>query len=520
MPFSIALSFPGGRFHATPWGRHPNEGVIEWPPSPWRLLRALVAAWKRTLPDDSLVAAHAETVLTKLAAPPVFKLPPAAIGQTRHYMPWYKKGPTDRTLVFDNFVALDSRIKLGFLWPDADLTAAEQEALARLLENLSYLGRAESWCEARICPDWSALNGAVCSWLDPATSEVGPDLIREGYEPVRVLCADPHTWREWSYSEKAGQPNPKWNLLAETLDLHAERWSDPPGAKWLTYFRRRDSFATHPKYRSPNKEVVWFSQWGATPEKPPTLARFAFSSTVLPRLTETVYVAEIARRYAQGYFGKRNQRASSPALSGKEADGTPRADDHAHAFYLPTDDDDDGKLDHLTVYVPRGFSANELKALSAFRQMHSPGGSAELQLLLLGFGYAEHFPSALFVQPARVWRSATPFIVTRHYKERGTKRDTFPREQLAEMNLREELKRRELPEPVRVDEVKELILDGRPLAWRHFRQQRVFGDGRRGNDFGKGFEIEFAEEVSGPIAVGYACHFGLGLFVPSDPKGF
>jgi CRISPR-associated protein Csb2 len=68
---------------------------------------------------------------------------------------------------------------------------------------------------------------------------------------------------------------------------------------------------------------------------------------------------------------------------------------------------------------------------------------------------------------------------------------------------------------VRVQKVEQLMLEGRSLAWRHFRQQRVFGNGRRGSDFGKGFEIEFAEPVSGPIALGYACHFGLGLFVPA-----
>ncbi len=32
---AIALRFPLGRFHATPWGRHVNEGAPEWPPSPW-----------------------------------------------------------------------------------------------------------------------------------------------------------------------------------------------------------------------------------------------------------------------------------------------------------------------------------------------------------------------------------------------------------------------------------------------------------------------------------------------------
>lgn len=40
---TLKLRFPGGRYHATPWGHHVNEGLIEWPPSPWRLLRALIA---------------------------------------------------------------------------------------------------------------------------------------------------------------------------------------------------------------------------------------------------------------------------------------------------------------------------------------------------------------------------------------------------------------------------------------------------------------------------------------------
>ena len=40
---TLKLRFPGGRYHATPWGHHVNEGLIEWPPGPWRLLRALIA---------------------------------------------------------------------------------------------------------------------------------------------------------------------------------------------------------------------------------------------------------------------------------------------------------------------------------------------------------------------------------------------------------------------------------------------------------------------------------------------
>ena len=28
---TIELTFPAGRYHATPWGRHVNEGAVEWP---------------------------------------------------------------------------------------------------------------------------------------------------------------------------------------------------------------------------------------------------------------------------------------------------------------------------------------------------------------------------------------------------------------------------------------------------------------------------------------------------------
>ena len=51
MAATLAIRFPLGRYHATPWDRSVNEGATEWPPSPWRLLRALVATWYTRWPD-------------------------------------------------------------------------------------------------------------------------------------------------------------------------------------------------------------------------------------------------------------------------------------------------------------------------------------------------------------------------------------------------------------------------------------------------------------------------------------
>lgn len=501
MPLAIALSFPSGRFHATAWGRHVNEGTPEWPPAPWRLLRALVAVWKRTAHDDELANIHLPSAIAKLTAPPLFKLPPATLAHTRHYMPQKQRGDTAK--VFDGFIAVSPGLEVGVLWPHVELSVSEQEALGRVLSRLNYLGRAEGWCAARLCADWNALNGEACAWVEDDTGEIhGPTA--SAAEATRLLCADAATWNTWAYGDDAHTPDPRWNLLAETADLHAEGWSDPPGSRWVTYLRPAQALTPPPPARQRRPLAT---------EARPRLARFALDGVVLPRTTETVYVAELARKRVQGIFGKLFEGMSSPRFSGKQADGSPGAE-HRHAFFLPTDDDGDGRLDHLLLYAAEGFDSREMRALDVWRETRGPG-SVTLNVLWLG---SDNRP----VGPARVWRSATPFVPTRHYKERGTKRDTFPREQLAEMNLREELVRRGLPEPVGLNRLKELVLPGgRPLNWRDFRQQRVFGEGRRGSDFGRGFEIEFAEEVTGPIAVGYACHFGLGLFVPvSDPKGF
>ena len=44
MQVILRQTFPLGRFHATPWKVFPYDDPHgEWPPSPWRLLRAIIA---------------------------------------------------------------------------------------------------------------------------------------------------------------------------------------------------------------------------------------------------------------------------------------------------------------------------------------------------------------------------------------------------------------------------------------------------------------------------------------------
>ena len=143
---TVIARFPGGRFHATPWDHHVNEGLVEWPPSPWRLLRAFLATWHRKAReiDESLLREIVETLSTTL---PHYTSPAGSLGHSRHYMPPFKGNTTK---IFDSFVKLEPVVDLGVQWPGIVLSDAARGALKLLADRTGYLGRAESWVDLRL----------------------------------------------------------------------------------------------------------------------------------------------------------------------------------------------------------------------------------------------------------------------------------------------------------------------------------------------------------------------------------
>ena len=69
-------------------------------------------------------------------------------------------------------------------------------------------------------------------------------------------------------------------------------------------------------------------------------------------------MAEAARRVLMGIYGRLTEkdgvRGRSTILSGKDAQNQPLIG-HRHAHYLPTDEDGDGRLDHLTIFATSGL---------------------------------------------------------------------------------------------------------------------------------------------------------------------
>jgi len=526
---------------------HVNESSVEWPPSPWRILRALVAVWRRTLPG--IGRDQVEPILRCLAEPPEFLLPPASSGHTRHFMPKFKieKGANVRTLIFDTFVIVgrDSPmngqglrpIPLFVRWPNAMLEKGGRETLERLLANLNSLGRSESWCAAELLDDSSHSDEFSCSPLQ--------DEVPCNKEIVRLLCPDPaRAFEDCSIvnvktkstgkgkgkqilREHSGIYDPPWNLCIETPQLQSEKWSDPPGSRWIKYVRPRDCFKINYTHR-PIHSIS---------NQPIQVMRFVLDSNVLPLVTETLPVAEATRRALMGIQGRLTEkegiRGRSNVLSGKDVDGQPLTG-HRHAYYLPTDEDGDGRLDHITVYSIEGFDHNEQSAFDLLREISS-GREGEarhpLCLLLLGKGaLAKYSPGPL--QSSKVWISSTPYIATRFAKTRGRSRVdiTSPKER-ADF-LREDIKTQLAavwPDitGIRAEEVTiEPLWDENQVFrirsndgtvnWRiiQFKRYRCKESDDGGRRLAGAFRLTFSFPVQGPIAIGHGAHFGMGLFKP------
>lgn len=317
------------------------------------------------------------------------------------------------------------------------------------------------------------------------------------------------------------------NLLAETADLHAERWSDPPGSRWIAYARHRDCFQTT-FTRKPRRAMT----------RRYTVARFALDGKVLPLVQQTLSVAESFRRQLMGKYGRIREndqpvtlpqagavRFRSEAFSGKDASGQKLVDSHRHAYYLPSDEDDDGRVDHLTVVAEMGFDPDEVRALDRLRLLRLGDGDP-LNLLLVSLDEAPPERGPLF-KNSRCWVSATPFLSTRHPKRRGLKRD--PAHMLGEVNrdaflrvvLLEELerlrqRRPELPTAIDVQPLPDHrigVRKLRPIQFRRFRQKAGDDGGRRPSG---AFRILFPVPVAGPISLGHSSHFGLGMFVANQ----
>ena len=533
---TLLIRFPARRYHATPWGHHVNEGQIEWPPSPWRLLRALLSiGYTSGMWDGNGPPTIARTLFEKMASVlPTFHLPPACGTHSRHYMPTGKlndNGLPVTTLVFDTWAHVVGK-GLAVTW-DVVLTEEESSLLSSLAERLGYLGRSESWVEVRLlAANESMPEGERCVPSD------GPPP--PGWEQIVLLAPqkaeDFLKWRQEA-KELLFRPSPGENakvlkkriekemlaypedliaaLQSETGWLHKHGWSQPPGSRRVFYHRRigaLESGAPRPSFRALTPPPVQFILLSMTAP--------GNNNHILPPVIQTLPKAELFHRALTKRVNR--HRLACPVITGCDERKNPLKGSHEHAHLLPLDLDGDGHIDHLLVHAKAGLDGTAQAIVRKVRRIHAKGKDLvePLCLAVVGYGGIEDLRQlpgeygrrlcAVFGPEggSRRWSSITPFIAPRYLKTYG--RNTLAGQVAAE------LASRGYPAPAEV----RVIEPGKNIEYlkhRHFIRIR-----RRGPkppvDFGYTLELSFEKPISGPLSLGYASHFGMGLFAAVKDK--
>jgi CRISPR-associated protein Csb2 len=342
-------------------------------------------------------------------------------------------------------------------------------------------------------------------WREQAVVKaLGAFPLSENKKPTKKLLSD---------RAKAEEPYPA-DLIAclqvETSWLRKYGWSQPPGSRRVFYWRKADALeAGTPKIKlrtitAPPVEAMLLS-----------MATRSGNDNALPSVTRTLPQAELLHR-ALVSFSER-QGVHSRALTGCDDKGIPLRGPHDHAHVLPLDLDGDGHLEHILLWAPMLLNDRDQAAVRAVRQTFTKGGVGPLRLALVGAGdlsdlsrlpgvFGDGLRAILGSRSAgTVWKSVTPFVPPRYIKKTG--RNTLIGQITAELAVRA------FPPPadVRVIDPHE---DERARRQRHFVRSRRDGPAAP-IDCGFTLELQFPSPVHGPISLGYASHFGLGLFAPA-----
>jgi CRISPR-associated protein Csb2 len=548
----VCFELTAGRYHGTRWGTHVNEADVDWPPSPWRLLRAFLAVGYTRLgwSEGKLPAEAVELIESLSAVTPTYYLPPAAVvAHTRHYLPLYKEGKSAKVL--DAFVRVPREHPCFSVAYDATLSEGAVALLDRVLAHLSYLGRAESWVEVHRVESTPV-------GLLPCDPEQ-----REDHVPIELICplsAEEYAiWRQGALEHALaselqrqirskvakGKPPPDKlsasqrrrvastipQTLSEALSIDTgtirkQGWSRPPGSRTVRFWRPRTAVDAAPSGRSRPRVA----------DRPlPTLALFQVTSDtvrspVLPPLRTAMRQAQWLHQILLSRAPNEGEEVS--ILSGVR-DGSPRSDGHRHTHILPLALGYEGQraklsdapTDHVLLWAPEGYPPEIQGILMGLRRDRLWAGrddgaaDREVQLALVGMGSAPDFDAFVpAVGVGRVWVSRTPWVPPRYVKPRGRNG--------LEGQIRGGLAHRGLPEPVSVEvETGDLDTpwrsassDGpRTSSWRRFDLERYAGKSvkqRPRQRLTFGVRLTFAEPVRGPICLGYGSHFGLGRFVP------
>jgi CRISPR-associated protein Csb2 len=508
MPVVIEVELLTGRYHAHVWGEAQFAMAgPEWPPSPWRLLRALASAWFEARPAPS-TSAKRDALLEALgrSAPPELWLPVTAFREIRYYHPLEQK----RALHHD-FFAVPAGGRFYFVWDQQAASSGEEALLSReherlldaLLRRVQYFGRAESHATLRRV----ALTAPPSGFFRALPRD---RVAAPGWVPRPVLC--PSIGRDFRASDL-------WlsrAMASRKQSKRRERAADTTGVPLhlvdalLADRKPLPDGCLRVEYAQPDGSVVREIPAAKPPPCPPpemvkvSSVRFRFCRRIPIPIGEIVAVARAYRDEAVRIYKAVNPGAHSRALTGHEDDGSVSRGDE-HVYYQPRPSGRGLEISAFVVTVPPGSSLTraELDALMAVERV--------------SLRWNDRYPITVIPEVAsddspprsRRWRSLTPFLPPYHHRPgRG---DTLSYQQLLAC----------VRDTCGLTALRVGPMGGckRTLVRVHEYGSAVPGASgartwRFTPRFAQWFTVDFSTPVVFSRALGKDAHFGLGQFAP------
>ena len=498
--------FPLGRFHATPWRVNPfDDPYGEWPPSPWRLVRGVVARWYQWWREDPQQAEgwldpliHALCTSTYDFHLPVHVQRGSPL---RQYFPvefgWNPKEKKkaavqsySRSLAQDNYLCLPTEDD-GAVWWFLEGDQWNEKlagALDECLKRMTYFGRAEAFTRIAIEMHSTQTPAPNCRLMEQRIAGAVPVLVPESTakrEDVERVTDDPK----------------------------AAECSIPPGAR-LLYAARPATLPvrearTPPKSHRETNLIQFAIGWNVPPAARAIVRLTAkFRGAVLKELLRSL-TADPKVTWSKAPLCVRKAVAE---MAGKDPNGKP-LEGHRHTEYLVWCEDNQ-PVRLLVWRDGRPFDNCEQEALlkaasHAFSWTASGDRADSWKVRLIPLDRAVPPPPGFDGTAAAVWESVTPYVPARHYLRGGKPR----LRESVESQIRRELSLRNFAEAGTV--VAERV--GQP-EWvavhlpRRQKSETAFVGDRRGYRL----RLRFQAPVKGPIRLGHSSSFGLGLFRPAE----
>lgn len=498
------VRFPLGVYHAVSVSAPPDA---EWPPSPLRLIGALLAAahgrpGRSPESDRELIQRLCEAPAPLVQAPQAARVgepaEPEDVYMLRGATRWVprnyvnaKEGLSPRNLGRERSQVSKAGVAVGdavlaFVWPDLELPARELDQLKRLASDVAFLGTTRS--PAIVSVDTGQPDSDTEIWT-PAGEAGG----FSGSTPVRVPNATTlaaFDRREQARASSSLQPESAGMVPA--VPTGQAVLYEPPQA-----------------VRDTEVDPHW---WGEMI----VLAVDSKASELIPRAAATYLFARAVRVALLGAFDEPGSAGEAPpALRGRGADP------HCAIVPLPMarGPHPDWRIKGVAFVLPSSERAPRIhqererivQGLARLARPHPDGERRFVQIPGAGKVWLSEpdarqatqltLRTSLYTGPSRTWQTITPVV---HSHWRKDNRGGL----LGQVEA--DCRHVGLPAPEAVEQLR-----GRrgmvppkqvPQEWRSLLS------GPSGH-----LEVTFPEPVRGPVLLGRARHFGLGLCIP-PPK--